>query len=401
MADVECREEGEGDVTTEKQRVKELFRQWDALTEPLTTPIVYHPGGWEDIVTGELKAEVLRQRLEKLNNGGWDEATDAEVLCYLSTASLVQPLDSNWTQILLYESSLFMPHLREVLPDTPKELSDYQKYELEDLKRKIRHSQIRRRKSKKKEANMAKRKLVLEEHEDSVLVGVMQEGCDPIVKTIAGQIGDAIQAVPTLLQEAEEQWAVQPKNPTYKPPAPPKPAPKPAAAATSTAPKVEELPLLAGAEPTPAPAPEPAAVTPEPEAVTPEPAAEEEQAPEAEAEVIEAPTAPAEIEPEAEAPPAELVHAVPVEGAAEEAMEEDLSQRIAEAPPPPAAETGPSAAAKPGEWEYLLQDGRGPFESVQAALDALGMDTNNRPQHNRWDRLSTALKEKIQRRQKV
>jgi len=51
--------------------------------------------------------------------------------------------------------------------------------------------------------------------------------------------------------------------------------------------------------------------------------------------------------------------------------------------------------------EYYLQDGRGPFESVQAAMDALGLDKATRPKHNRWDRLSTQLKESIRRRPAV
>jgi len=45
-------------------------------------------------------------------------------------------------------------------------------------------------------------------------------------------------------------------------------------------------------------------------------------------------------------------------------------------------------------WEYYLKD-RGPFQTVQAAMDALGLDKDKRPKHNRWDRLSTQLKEQI------
>ncbi len=45
-----------------------------------------------------------------------------------------------------------------------------------------------------------------------------------------------------------------------------------------------------------------------------------------------------------------------------------------------------------------MQDGHGPFESVQAAMDALGLPKDKRPKHQRWDRLSAQLKEQIQRR---
>ena len=53
------------------------------------------------------------------------------------------------------------------------------------------------------------------------------------------------------------------------------------------------------------------------------------------------------------------------------------------------------------KWNYYLQDGCGPFESVQAAMDELGLDKATRPRHNRWDRLSTQLKDTIQRRPAV
>ncbi len=366
-------------LVADKQRVKGVLKEWDALTEVLTTPIVYHPGGWEDTVPEELKREVIRQRIEKRVNGGWDEATDAEILCYLMTASLIQPLSSDWTQIFLYQGAQFMPQIRQAVPATPKELSDYQRHELSDLKRKIRDSQIRRRKSKRKELDMPKRKLVMEEQDENVLVGIMQEGCDPIIKTITGQIDNAIQAVPTLLKEAQEKWAVSPKNPAYNPPAAAKAKATPAATAEQPG-KAEDLPLLSGTE-------KPAAA-PEAEVST------EEKPAKAEAEITEPQAAPAETEPEPEVPPAELKAVEPAEsGVGKEKTEQELSERIAQAP-------APQPAAKPGEWEYYLEDGRGPYESVQLALDALGLDKDTRPQHNRWDRLSTALKEKIQRRPK-
>ena len=53
------------------------------------------------------------------------------------------------------------------------------------------------------------------------------------------------------------------------------------------------------------------------------------------------------------------------------------------------------------KYTYYLHDGRGPFESVQAAMDELGLDKTNRPSHNRWDRLSTKFKDAIQRRPKA
>ena len=304
-------------LTPDQQRVKAVLKQWGIVSEVLTTPIVYHPGGWEDIVPEELRREVLKQRMEKMVNGGWDEATDAEVLCYLMTTSLVQPLSSDWTQIFLYQGAQFMPQVREAIPATPKELSDYQKSELRDLKHKIRDSQKRRRKSNRKEKGMPNRKLVMEEYDGSVLMGVLQDGCDPVIKTEQGAIEAVLPAVPDFLKEAQDKWAVSPKNPAYKPPAPAKATATPAATAEEPK-KAEDLPLLSGTE-------KPA------EAAPAEVPAEEKPA-EAAAEVTEPPAAPAETEPEPEVPPAEPEAVEPaVSGVAEEKTEQEISERIAQA----------------------------------------------------------------------
>ena len=394
-------------LVADKQRVKSVLKEWDVLTEVLTTPIVYHPGGWEDTLPEHIKQSVLEQRLEMVLNGGWDTATDAEVVCYLYTASLVQPFTSDWTDIYLYEGATLMPQIRQAVPATPKELSDYQKHQLNDLKRNIRDSQKRRRKSNRKEKDMSKRKLVMEEHDGSVIVGVLQEGCDPVVKTKEGSIEEVLPAVPDFLTEAQEKWAVSPKNPAYKAPVPAKATATPAATAEEPK-KAEDLPLLSGTE-KPAESgmttevkAEVTEATPEAEVeVTPAEVSAEEKPAEAEAEVTEPPAAPAEAEPEPEVPPAEPEAVEPAESGVEEGKtEQEISERIAQAPAPQPAESTPSTAAKPSEWDYYLEDGRGPYESVQLAMDALGLDKDTRPQHNRWDRFSTPLKEKIQRRPK-
>ena len=43
------------------RRVKEMLREWDTLSEVLTTAIAYRPGGWGDVVPGELRQEVIRE----------------------------------------------------------------------------------------------------------------------------------------------------------------------------------------------------------------------------------------------------------------------------------------------------------------------------------------------------
>ena len=54
-----------------------------------------------------------------------------------------------------------------------------------------------------------------------------------------------------------------------------------------------------------------------------------------------------------------------------------------------------------GNYEYFLKDGRGPFATIQEAMDKLGVPMANRPQHNRYDRLSAEWQGKIDRREKA
>lgn len=191
---------------------------------------------------------------------------------------------------------------------------------------------------------MSNRKLVLDEHEGSILATVGQQGCDPYWRTFEGDLETVIPELLGFLKEAQEKWAANPLNPTYTPPKAEKKPAVEAAVPTAEPQKAEDLPLLSGTSP--------------------------EQ--------------PAETQ---EEKPAEA----PAETAAEPVATEPEKEPVAEAP---------AEAPKPGEVEYFLQDGRGPFDSVQTAMDAMGLDKATRPQHNRYDRLSTKMKEQIQRRPK-
>ena len=66
--------------------------------------------------------------------------------------------------------------------------------------------------------------------------------------------------------------------------------------------------------------------------------------------------------------------------------------------PEPAQAVAPGATARPRV--FYLEDGRGPFESVQSALDGMGIPKDKRPNHNRWERLSAAWKKAIIPREK-
>lgn len=426
-------------LTADQQRVKAVLKEWDTISEAWKTPMVYHPGGWEDTIPEYMKKEVIRQRIAKINNGGWKTATDAEVVCYLSTASFVGPFDWDWTNIFTYETSLLLPQIRDALPDTPKELSGYQTQLLNELKYKIRNSQIRNRKTKKEVPNMTNRKLVMEEHGDKTVVGVIQDNCDPVTRSVDGDIEAALAVAPEVLSEANEKWLKSPRNPAYKPPVTPKPTPKPKETTATTPEKTEDLPLLSGtgkkteaapaaeehaqaqAEPTPT-----TQVMPEPVAEALEKVAEAQGGSRDEIEKAEEPTA----EVTSAAPPTaaettsaaestdenqagiqnltgtqpEPVAIEPVSTATNEQISADVGtmQQDIETKPP-VDETGtptptptPSPEVKPsGGWEYWLKDGSGPFADIQGAMDAQGMDKENRPHHNRWSRLSGQLKDQI------
>jgi len=212
---------------------------------------------------------------------------------------------------------------------------------------------------------MAERKLVMDEKDGSVLIGVSAKDCDPLVRTVEGNLEAALDKVPAILAMAQERWTQSPRNPAYRQPpkATPRTANPPAAASAG------DLPLLSGTRTGPAPE------TPASEAKA------EEQ--------TEAQTA--QTEEPAEVPPEEATATVE-----ETAAGEGETPAV---PPAPPASSQPTADGKT-EWEYYLKDGRGPYADIQAAMDAMGMDRDNRPHHNRWDRLSSQLKEQIQHRPK-
>ncbi|MBA7477603.1 hypothetical protein ES707_13015 [subsurface metagenome] len=90
-------------MTTEKEVEKGISNIVGALTDP----IIVFPGGWGDTLPDWLKNAITLERLVgnvKAIKGELPTGTDAEACAYLMTASLSQPLSSDWTQIYLYVS---------------------------------------------------------------------------------------------------------------------------------------------------------------------------------------------------------------------------------------------------------------------------------------------------------
>ncbi len=377
-------------MNAEQRRIKEIFRA-------LHAPLVCHPGGWGDSLPDWIAGRAVRQRMEMLDNGGWDKATDADIAAHLFTASLVAPMDHDWAEIYIYTVAQLMPQLCDTTIPVPKELSAWQQQELNQLKRKIFERQ-------NKGGLTMGTKVVLEEQPDGILVGVIRDNTDPVLKKVATaadsslpqRMAAAAILVPAFIAEAEAKWKDSPRNPAYKAPAPEKK--KPEAKAEEKKPEVKqpdppktekkaegktsenqgELPLLAQTPPveqTTTPAP-PASTTAQP-APAPEPATVKEAI---KAAIVEAGGNP-------------IVD--------EEVVLNAMEKAGVEIPVGDEQEAGsvtkpPETVTKPHQSEtFKLADGRGPFNSLQEAMDALGLDKNTRPQHNRYDRLSKKLQAQI------
>jgi len=156
---------GDDNLTTEVQIEKGI----SDLVGALTDPIIVFPGGWGDTLPEWLKTAITMERLAmniRAHRGEEMTGTDSEACAYLMTASLAQPMDSDWTEIYLYianqvysrhrtkESGVQFPEDIQV-----KSLSDYQMGELRRLKDWI----YERRTQAKQERNGAERQKRREE----------------------------------------------------------------------------------------------------------------------------------------------------------------------------------------------------------------------------------------------
>jgi hypothetical protein len=399
-------------LTADQKHCLEIIEAWH-------TPMVYHTGGWEDTVPKWFLNRAIAERVAMIDDGGWNRASDAEISGYLMTASLCFPFDGDWTNITCYEAAKQVPQLLDVMGKNSEgrvmfgeSLTSDQQRQLDDLKFKMRNSQIKRYKEKSKEVIMSKRKIVIDERDGSVMVGVMKEGADPIINTLKYTLEESLTYIPALVTDAETKWALSPKNPKYVAPEPPKPVEKAGEAgsgAGETGKTSGALPLLAGKD---SAAAGPAVTSgiadeakiggliPVSEAIK---IAEAQGGSQAELDAKAAETA--------GQPVADVAAAAPGSAAPGGATSEAKPTQAPTAPAASSENSTPPAASSPtappagagaptGVWEYMLEDGRGPFESVQAAMDAMNLDKATRPQHNRWDRLSTDLKKRIPRREK-
>lgn len=183
------------------------------------------------------------------------------------------------------------------------------------------------------------RKIVFQETEHDILMGITMNGSDPVshkfeevdLLTLFLAKHNEVAAV---IVAATDQLEKNPKNPAYKAPKPEKKADEKPKKATKPAKKKPTTNEKPAEDPGPDPADKPS----------------------------DKPIA----------PPLPLLN-------------EDKPEETPAEPPDNAGKKG-----------IYLATGEGPFEDIQKALDALGIDKENRPKHNRYSRLSQDLKSKIQ-----
>ena len=107
-----------------RHREKVVEKQIDNLVGALTDPIIVYDPGWE--VPERLKGEIKLARLAQLMKKEEGVATDVEALAYLSNASLVAPMRTEWSNIYFY---VFTKVMGDKVPEDlrKEEITDYEK----------------------------------------------------------------------------------------------------------------------------------------------------------------------------------------------------------------------------------------------------------------------------------
>ena len=119
----------------------------------LFDPIIVMPGGWGDDLPEWMRNRVTLERLGEnivaLREGRELTATDAEAACYLFTASLTAPMESDWTQIYLYVAG---GEMKDKMPEDIKvdTLTESQWRDLKHLKHWIYQQRVKHRKEKQR-----------------------------------------------------------------------------------------------------------------------------------------------------------------------------------------------------------------------------------------------------------
>jgi len=104
------------------------------VVHAILAPIVINPLGLDD-VEPEWSAKVKVERLAKIARNDLEEAaTDYEAMIYIHSQTLVAPLTDTWTRIYFWLFWQFYPDQAKTFLEKV-EFHDYEKRQLDDLKR--------------------------------------------------------------------------------------------------------------------------------------------------------------------------------------------------------------------------------------------------------------------------
>lgn len=105
-------------------------------------PVIVFPGGWGESLPEWLRQEIELERMKQVMEGSKasrrpEEATDAEALAYMYTASFLYPMPSDLVEVYLWLGKRAMGEQYPEHPpiEPPEELDQNQKDFLDGLKR--------------------------------------------------------------------------------------------------------------------------------------------------------------------------------------------------------------------------------------------------------------------------
>lgn len=136
----------------------------DEMVGALTDPLIVYKSPWMDDLPKWIGEQLPMARLVHLMKctkgmAKWDECTDLEAMAYIYPRTLESPMTSDWVEIychlgyeVMYGQGLGLIK-RENFPEDMKptrDLTNYQKMQLRDLKRWIHRKKVQARKARRR-----------------------------------------------------------------------------------------------------------------------------------------------------------------------------------------------------------------------------------------------------------
>lgn len=109
-----------GSAVISKQEQRQVEKDFVDGMLSIFRPKIVWPGYEGMPIPEQIKTQILIERLILARNNE-KLATETEALWYLSTASLVAPMDNNWYNIFMYLSRRYLTRTKKELPDFLKE----------------------------------------------------------------------------------------------------------------------------------------------------------------------------------------------------------------------------------------------------------------------------------------